>query len=66
MREGTKDVKVIIVRKYRSKLEHPPSVLEVVGSIPSQVIPKTLKMVILAALLGAQVCGWGLALRLTC
>ena len=36
-------------------VEHPPMVREVPGSIPGvQVIPKTLKMVVMASLLGAQ------------
>ena len=41
-----------------------PRMREVAGSIPSQAIPKTLKMVVIAALLGAQGCG--LVLQLTC
>ena len=38
-------------------IESPPLVLEVEGSNPSRVIPKTLKMLMMAALLGAQGCG---------
>ena len=38
-------------------VERPPRVREVVGSIPGRVIPKTLKMVVMTALLGAQGCG---------
>ena len=37
-----------------SVVERPLADREVVGSIPSRVIPKTLKMVVMASLLGAQ------------
>ena len=43
-------------------VERPLADREVVGSIPSRVIPKTLKMVVMASLLGAQ--DFGLALQL--
>ena len=38
-------------------VECPPQVQEVVGSIHGQVISKTFKMVVMAALLGTQGCG---------
>ena len=38
-------------------VERPPQEWEVASSIPGGVIPKTLKMVVVAALLGAQGCG---------
>ena len=37
-----------------SVVEHPPRDREVVGSIPGRAIPKALKMVPVATLLGAQ------------
>ena len=37
-------------------VERPPQVREEMGSIPGRVIPKTLKMVVVDALLGAQGC----------
>ena len=37
-------------------VEHPPQVREVAGSILGWFIPKTLKMVVIAALIDAQVC----------
>ena len=45
-------------------VERPLSVREAAGSIPGRVIPKTLKMVVMASLLDAQ--DLGLALRLVC
>ena len=38
-------------------VERPSLVLEITGSIPGRVIPKTLNIVVMAALLGAQGCG---------
>ena len=38
-------------------VERPPRVWEVAGWIPGRVIPKTLKMEVMATILGAQGCG---------
>ena len=38
-------------------VERPPRVREVAGSIPGRVLPKALRKVIMATLLGAQGCG---------
>ena len=38
-------------------VERPAMIRELAGLIPGRVIPKTLNMIVMAALLGAQCCG---------
>ena len=45
-------------------VECPPRVSEVPDLIPGRVIPKTLKMIVMAAILGTRGYGIGFALRL--